>query len=76
VGIAAAMRTCIQLLVLGAILAAVRPTYAIPAFARKYSLPCSACHEAWPKLNNFGQVFRDNCGTQKLHPCPIGCGCQ
>jgi hypothetical protein len=34
--------------------------FAIPAFARKYSLPCSACHEAWPKLNNFGQVFRDN----------------
>ncbi|MBA3914168.1 MAG: hypothetical protein H0X25_10055 [Acidobacteriales bacterium] len=33
---------------------------AIPAFARKYNLPCSACHEAWPKLNNFGQVFRDN----------------
>ncbi len=33
---------------------------AIPAFARKYSLPCSACHEAWPKLNEFGQVFRDN----------------
>jgi hypothetical protein len=35
-------------------------SFAIPAFARKYSLPCSACHEAWPKLNNFGQVFRDN----------------
>ncbi len=33
---------------------------AIPAFARKYNLPCSACHEAWPKLNNFGQAFRDN----------------
>ncbi|HEY2547443.1 MAG TPA: hypothetical protein VGI46_15345, partial [Candidatus Acidoferrum sp.] len=33
---------------------------AIPAFARKYGLPCSACHTAWPELNNFGQVFRDN----------------
>lgn len=33
---------------------------AIPAFARKYSLPCSACHEAWPKLNTFGQAFKDN----------------
>ncbi len=21
---------------------------AIPAFARKYGLPCSACHTAWP----------------------------
>src|SRR6266404_9692237 len=33
---------------------------AIPAFARKYGMPCSACHEAWPKLNNFGQMFKDN----------------
>lgn len=37
-----------------------RPAQAIPAFARKYGLPCSACHEAWPKLNSFGQAFRDN----------------
>src|SRR5664280_680425 len=36
------------------------PAVAVPAFARKYGLPCSACHEAWPKLNNFGQVFKDN----------------
>src|ERR1700693_4826548 len=36
------------------------PAHAIPAFARKYGLPCSACHVAWPLLNNFGQVFRDN----------------
>lgn len=35
-------------------------SYAIPAFARKYTLPCSACHEAWPKLNSFGQNFKDN----------------
>ena len=33
---------------------------AIPAFARKYGLPCSACHETWPKLNIFGQTFKDN----------------
>lgn len=31
----------------------------IPAFARKYNLPCSACHTAWPELNAFGQRFRD-----------------
>jgi hypothetical protein len=36
------------------------PAFAVPAFARKYGLRCSACHEAWPKLNNFGLVFRDN----------------
>src|ERR1700692_131856 len=33
---------------------------AIPAFARKYGLPCSSCHEAWPKLSPFGQSFTDN----------------
>src|SRR5215472_7470212 len=33
---------------------------AIPAFARKYGLRCSACHEAWPQLNPFGQKFKDN----------------
>jgi hypothetical protein len=32
----------------------------IPAFARKYSLPCSACHTTWPELNSFGTKFRDN----------------
>jgi hypothetical protein len=34
--------------------------YALPAFARKYGLRCSACHETWPILNNFGLKFRDN----------------
>src|SRR5713226_8237686 len=34
--------------------------YAIPAFARKYGMPCSSCHEAWPKLSPFGQAFKDN----------------
>ncbi len=32
---------------------------AIPAFARKYNLACSACHTAWPELNAFGQAFKD-----------------
>src|SRR5690349_12760231 len=32
----------------------------IPAFARKYGMPCSSCHEAWPKLSPFGQAFKDN----------------
>ena len=38
---------------------------AVPAFARKYGLRCTACHEAWPALNDFGRVFRDN-GYQLL----------
>src|SRR5580704_257134 len=38
----------------------VSPASAIPAFARKYSLRCTACHESWPVLNDFGRNFRDN----------------
>ena len=41
------------------------PASAIPAFARKYGLRCTACHEAWPALNDFGRAFRDN-GYQLL----------
>ena len=33
---------------------------ALPAFARKHGMPCSSCHEAWPKLSPFGQSFKDN----------------
>ena len=42
------------------ILLAATPASAIPAFARKYNVPCSLCHEAFPKLNDFGNTFRDN----------------
>src|SRR3954464_3330411 len=58
-----AVRKLIRFLLLGLLGAGLPPAenaHAIPAFARKYGLPCSACHEAWPKLNNFGQVFKDN----------------
>ncbi len=48
------------LFLLGVVWAGVQPAHAIPSFARKYGLPCSACHEAWPMLNNFGQTFKDN----------------
>jgi hypothetical protein len=34
--------------------------HAIPAFARKYGMPCSACHLGWPMLSPFGQAFKDN----------------
>ena len=37
-----------------------QPANALPAFARKYGLRCSACHESWPMLNFFGQKFKDN----------------
>ena len=42
------------------ILASSQSANAIPAFARKYGLRCSACHESWPMLNFFGQKFKDN----------------
>lgn len=42
------------------LVAGIPAAHGIPAFARKYGLPCSACHEAWPMLNNFGQTFKDS----------------
>ena len=42
------------------IASASKPARAFPAFARKYGLRCSACHESWPMLNYFGQKFKDN----------------
>jgi len=33
---------------------------AIPAYARKYGFNCNMCHTAYPKLNDFGQRFRDD----------------
>lgn len=50
------------------LLAVVSTTYAvsvpsveaIPAFARKYSLNCTACHTAPPRLNTFGERFLEN----------------
>src|SRR6202046_3809802 len=42
------------------VLSASQPASALRAFARKYGLRCSACHESWPMLNFFGQKFKDN----------------
>src|SRR3984885_299275 len=42
------------------LLGASQSASALPAFARKYGLRCSACHESWPMLNFFGQKFKDN----------------
>ena len=48
------------LLVLVLVLGCFQNAHALPAFARKYGLRCSACHESWPMLNYFGQKFKDN----------------
>ncbi len=33
---------------------------AMPAFARKYEVACSACHDIYPKLSPFGRAFRES----------------
>ncbi len=33
---------------------------AMPVFARKYNMSCIACHAAFPRLNQFGEHFRDS----------------
>src|SRR6202171_807123 len=48
------------LLLLVVVLGSASPADGLPGFARKYGLRCSACHEAWPMLNYFGQKFKDN----------------
>lgn len=47
-------------LLLFLIVGSINNANAIPAFARKYGLRCSACHVAWPVLNDFGWRFKDN----------------
>src|ERR1700741_4744978 len=55
-----AMVALYSVVVLAILLVDCRPASALPAFARKYGMPCSACHEAWPMLSPFGQQFKDN----------------
>jgi hypothetical protein len=50
----------VALVLASVVLTGSQPAHAIPAFARKYGLRCSACHESWPMLNYFGQKFKDN----------------
>ena len=41
------------------LLIAVPTADAIPAFSRKYRTSCATCHVAFPKLNAFGEAFRN-----------------
>jgi hypothetical protein len=36
------------------------PAHAIPAFARKYNVSCSLCHDPAPRLTAFGEQFAAN----------------
>src|ERR1700678_70593 len=42
------------------VLSASQSASALPAFARKYGLRCSACYVSLPMLNFFVQKFKDN----------------
>ena len=52
--------SALSLILLSIVMTCSQPANALPAFARKYGLRCSACHESWPMLNYFGQKFKDN----------------
>jgi hypothetical protein len=41
-------------------LLAAQSALAMPVFARQYEMTCAACHSAYPRLNAFGEQFRDN----------------
>ena len=56
----------LALILASVVLSCSQPAKALPAFARKYGLRCSACHESWPMLNFFGQKFKDN-GYQMMN---------
>ena len=36
---------------------AVRDAYGIPAFARKYNMSCTTCHQPFPKLKPYGNEY-------------------
>ena len=36
------------------------PAQAMPVFARQYDMSCNVCHSAFPRLNAFGETFRDD----------------
>jgi hypothetical protein len=48
------------LLFLDVFVLSVRPSDAIPSFARKYNYVCTVCHTMPPKLNKFGLTFMAN----------------
>ncbi len=52
--------TAIFLLALMFILLAQVDASAIPAFARKYQTSCTTCHVIYPKLNAYGEGFRNS----------------
>jgi len=48
------------LLFVNVLVISIRPSHAIPSFARKYNYVCTVCHTMPPKLNKFGLTFMAN----------------
>ncbi len=44
----------------GILLTSLPAAHAIPSFARKYGFNCTMCHSNYPRLNDFGQRYRQN----------------
>lgn len=41
-----------------ALLTSPKESSAVPAFSREHNIPCTVCHSAFPKLNQFGIDFK------------------
>lgn len=52
--------TALAVVALAAIAGTADPAGAIPAFARKYRVSCSTCHDPFPRLKPFGEEFAAN----------------
>jgi hypothetical protein len=52
--------TLILMVLVITVLSIPTPANAIPVFARKYGFECTMCHSNFPRLNDFGQRFRQN----------------
>ncbi|MEN6641986.1 MAG: hypothetical protein ABFE08_06030 [Armatimonadia bacterium] len=48
------------LVIAGCLPAVITPAHAVPVFARKYGFSCTMCHSSYPRLNDFGQRYRNN----------------
>jgi len=58
--LAGALRFAAGLLAAWCVLFIAAPASAMPIFAQRYHLRCSACHTALPELNEMGNYFRDH----------------
>jgi len=57
---------------LGALALPTGDAEAIPAFARKYGVSCSLCHQPPPRLNEVGEMFAGNGFRLALGEPPMG----